>query len=108
MFEQSVLTIRAQMVISEKPSAVVLLMECFQSSPNHAYLLRDSNQLKHLYIIQELVETEAIKNYVLPTIVRAIKEYASDQLRLADTVQRSITIYLLDNASLVADIEDAI
>jgi len=58
----------------------------FQSSPDHTHSLRESDQLKRPQAIRRLIETEAIKNYSPPAIVRVVKEHATTQLGLAEAV----------------------
>ncbi|RUO96615.1 LOW QUALITY PROTEIN: hypothetical protein BC936DRAFT_141743 [Jimgerdemannia flammicorona] len=87
-FRQNVLTTRARTVISGNPSAIILPSSSsykegvvpdkhqkMKSQPVDIYSSHIKifhyifNQLKHLYIIQELVEIEAIKNYVPSAII---------------------------------------
>ncbi|CAG8739564.1 21055_t:CDS:2, partial [Cetraspora pellucida] len=47
-----------------------------------------SEKLKHLQIIQTLVEIEAVKNYRPPKITSTVKEYATETLDLGESVKK--------------------
>ncbi|CAG8784708.1 33775_t:CDS:2, partial [Gigaspora margarita] len=59
----------------------------YNNSLNHMHILEKSDVLKHLDAVQKLIEEEAVKNYILPTIVSAIKDYATKELNLDASVK---------------------
>ncbi len=51
------------------------------------HTLEESKRLKCLQVVRNLVEQEAIKNYLLPAIVSAIKEFATEKLDLSFSIK---------------------
>ncbi|CAG8674652.1 11394_t:CDS:1, partial [Ambispora gerdemannii] len=47
-----------------------------------------SDRLKRSQAIRDLIEQEAIKNYPSPAIVKAVKEYGTNELSLGTSVQK--------------------
>ncbi|CAG8514868.1 3461_t:CDS:2 [Gigaspora margarita] len=59
----------------------------YNNSSNHTHTLEESEVLKHSNAVQKLVKEEAVKNYPPPTIVSAIKDYATRKLDLGTSVK---------------------
>ncbi|RHZ86839.1 hypothetical protein Glove_43g6 [Diversispora epigaea] len=57
-------------------------IERFQDSPDHAHSIEESDKLKRPQAVRVLVEKEAVKNYPVPAIVDAVKEYATENMDL--------------------------
>ncbi|RHZ83191.1 hypothetical protein Glove_99g141 [Diversispora epigaea] len=74
-------------------------IERYQDSPDHTHTIEESEKLKRSQFVRNLVEQEAIKNYLPPAIVNAIKEYAIEKLDLSskkgNAVQKSTFIETL-------------
>ena len=83
----------------------------------------ESEKLKHLEVVQALVEYEALKNYRPLAIVNAIKEYVKKNLDLGKSVKEleqvevtnikykvcePLNTHLIDNPVKAADIQVAI
>ncbi|RHZ62891.1 hypothetical protein Glove_334g17 [Diversispora epigaea] len=49
-------------------------------SPNYTHSLEESDKIKRLQIIRNLVEQEALKNYRTPAILNAVKEYVAERM----------------------------
>ncbi|CAG8653387.1 8529_t:CDS:2 [Cetraspora pellucida] len=64
-----------------------VLIERFQNSSDHSHTIKGSEMLKRSEHVRMLVEKAAIKNYPPPVIVSAIKEYATIELGLSDSVK---------------------
>ncbi|RIB21761.1 hypothetical protein C2G38_2175697 [Gigaspora rosea] len=90
---------------------------------DHTHTIEESEMLKHFQLVRNLVKKEAIKNYLSPAIVNAVKEYATKRLDLGASVKKlkrmevynikkkgygSQNSYLIGNESLELDIEESI
>ncbi len=100
-----------------------VLIEQFKDSSDHSHTLEESEKLKHLQVVCDLVIQEAIKNYWPPEIVNAIKEYATEKLDLKESVKElrwkeatnikykihgSLDAHLVSNSKQKLDIQEAI
>ncbi|CAG8709186.1 12873_t:CDS:2, partial [Cetraspora pellucida] len=65
----------------------VVQVERYLNSPDHAHTLEDSEKLKRSKAVRVLVEREAVKNYPSPAITSAIKEYATVNLGLSESIK---------------------
>ncbi|CAG8584332.1 38323_t:CDS:2 [Gigaspora margarita] len=54
---------------------------------DHTHTLGESEVLKRSNAVRKLVEEEAVKNYPPPTIISAIKDYATKKLDLGTSVK---------------------
>ncbi|CAG8849296.1 29906_t:CDS:2, partial [Gigaspora margarita] len=63
------------------------LVERYPDSPDHTHSIEESEKLKHFQLVHSLVEEEAIKNYLSPAIVNAIKEHTTRRLDLSTSVK---------------------
>jgi len=68
-------------------SAQKVQIERYNNSLNHTHTLEESEVLKRSNAVRKLVEEEAVKNYPPPTIVSAIKDYATRKLNLGASVK---------------------
>ncbi|CAG8837350.1 8387_t:CDS:1, partial [Gigaspora margarita] len=62
-------------------------IEQYNNSLDHTHTLEESEVLKRSNAVRKLVEEEAVKNYSPPTIVSAIKDYATKKLDLGTSVK---------------------
>ncbi|CAG8616190.1 6005_t:CDS:2, partial [Scutellospora calospora] len=62
--------------------------EGIPSSSDYTYNLNENDKLKYSQAVRVLVEKEAVKNYSIPAIVNAVKEYASKKLDLSTSVKK--------------------
>ncbi|RHZ78348.1 hypothetical protein Glove_165g82 [Diversispora epigaea] len=98
-------------------------IERFQDSPDHAHSIEESDKLKRPQAVRVLVEKEAVKNYPVPAIVDAVKEYATENMDLGTSIKElkwrevanikykirgSQNTYLNGSSKLSSDIQDAI
>ena len=111
--------IKVQYYISEQKVRV----ERFKDSPDHSHSIEESEKLKRSQAIRDLVVQEAIKNYRPPEIVSAVKEYATNELDLGESVKElrskevtnikykvrgSLGAHLIGNSEQSLDIREAI
>ena len=62
-------------------------IERYNNSLDHTHTLGESEVLKRSDAVRKLVEEEAAKNYPPPTIMSAIKDYATRKLDLGASVK---------------------
>ncbi|CAG8809564.1 41764_t:CDS:2 [Gigaspora margarita] len=62
-------------------------IERYNNSLDYTHILRKSEVLKHSDIVRKLVEEEAVKNYLPPTIMSMIKDCATRKLDLDASVK---------------------
>ncbi|CAG8847827.1 39515_t:CDS:2, partial [Gigaspora margarita] len=62
-------------------------IERYNNSLNYIHTLEESEVLKRSNAVQKLVEEKAVKNYLLPTIVSIIKDYATRKLDLSMSIK---------------------
>jgi len=88
-------------------------IERFKDSPDHTHSLEESEKIKRSQAIRDLVVQEVLKNYRPPEIINAIKEYATVELDLGESVKelklkevinikykvrRSLDVHLISNS----------
>ena len=98
-------------------------IERFKDSPDHSHSLEESEKLKRSNAVRDLIIQEALKNYRPPEILSAVKEYATDNLDLGESVKElrrmevtnikykvrgSLDAHLIGNPKRGSDIRDAI
>src|ERR1043165_6694127 len=98
-------------------------IERFKDSPDHSHSLEESEKLKRSNAVRDLIIQEASKNYRPPEILSAVKEYATDNLDLGESVKElrqmevtnikykvreSLDTHLIGNPKRGSDIQDAI
>ncbi|GBB94275.1 hypothetical protein RclHR1_23220001 [Rhizophagus clarus] len=91
----------------------------YKDSSNYIHSLLDVDRIKHPQAIRTLMKKEAVKNYLLPAITAAVKEYATIKLDLGANMQelkrKEVTnikykvrelmeVYLIGNSDLKLDI----
>lgn len=77
----------AKIKIIRLVSNKLVRIERYKNSPDHAHTLIESDRLKRSEAIRTIVKEEAIKNYPPVAIVKAVKEYANNELNLGESVK---------------------
>ncbi|RHZ51439.1 hypothetical protein Glove_478g118 [Diversispora epigaea] len=68
-------------------SKKLIQIERYNNTPDHTHTLIESDRLKRSTAVRTLVMQEAIKNYPPVAIVKAVKEYANNELDLGESVK---------------------
>ncbi|RHZ76840.1 hypothetical protein Glove_188g37 [Diversispora epigaea] len=68
-------------------SKKLIQIECYNNTSDHTHTLIESDRLKRSTAVRTLVMQEAIKNYPPVAIVKAVKEYANNELDLGESVK---------------------
>ncbi|RHZ51234.1 hypothetical protein Glove_481g50 [Diversispora epigaea] len=113
----------AKIKISRFVAEQKVCIERFQDSPDHTHNIEESDKLKRSQAVRVLVEKEAVKNYPVPAIVNAVKEFGTEKLNLGMSVKElkwrevanikykihgSQNTYLVGASKLTTDIQDTI
>ena len=113
----------AKIKITRLFSSKMVRIERHNNSPNHTHTIKDNDIIKRSEAVRTLIKQEATKNYPSTAIVSAIKEYATNELDLGNSVQDlkwrevaniryklrgSIQAQLVGSANLNADILEAV
>ena len=98
-------------------------IEWFKDLPDYSHSLKESEKLKRSNAIRDLIIQKASKNYRPPEILNAVKEYATDNLNLGESVKelrqmevmnikykvcRSLDAHFIGNPKWGSDIQNAI
>ena len=78
---------QARIRILRSVSSKFVRIERCKNSQNHSHTLEDSDRLKRPEAIRALVKQEAVKSYPPVAIVNAVKDLASSELNLGNSVQ---------------------
>ncbi|RHZ75009.1 hypothetical protein Glove_218g18 [Diversispora epigaea] len=91
--------------------------------PDHTHNIEESDKLKRSQAVRVLIKKEAVKNYPVPAIVNAVKEFGTKKLNLGMSVKElkwrevvnikykiheSQNTYLVGASKLTIDIQDTI
>ena len=77
----------AKIKIIRLVSDKLVRIERHKNSPDHAHTLIESDRLKRSEAVRTLVIQEAVKNYPPAAIVKAVKEYANNELQLGESIK---------------------
>ncbi|RHZ71761.1 hypothetical protein Glove_253g79 [Diversispora epigaea] len=77
----------AKIKVIRMTSKKLIQIERYNNTPDHTHTLIESDRLKRSTAVRTLVMQEAIKNYPPVAIVKAVKEYANNELDLGESVK---------------------